>query len=69
MPEGLKSMVIGHHARRRSDTARRTQHSIEVFLNPYKPAVLFFLAPFVAEFLLGNLPITMLSSLIVLAPM
>lgn len=34
------------------------------------PAViLFFLAPFVAEFLLGNLPITMLSSLIVLAPM
>ena len=30
---------------------------------------LFFLAPLVAEFLLGNLPITLLSSLIVLAPM
>ncbi|MFB3766464.1 MAG: hypothetical protein ACE14P_14615 [Methanotrichaceae archaeon] len=34
------------------------------------PAViLIFLAPLVAEFLLGNLPITMLSSLIALAPM
>jgi hypothetical protein len=31
--------------------------------------VLFFLAPLVAEFLLGNLPITMLSALVVLAPM
>jgi hypothetical protein len=34
------------------------------------PAIgLFFLAPLVAEFLLGNIPITMLGSLIVLAPM
>jgi hypothetical protein len=34
------------------------------------PAVgLFFLAPLVAEFLLGNLPITMLPALVVLAPM
>jgi hypothetical protein len=34
------------------------------------PAIgLFFLAPLVAEFLLGNLPITMLSALIVLAPL
>jgi hypothetical protein len=34
------------------------------------PAVgLFFLAPLVAEFLLGNLPITLLSALLVLAPM
>ncbi len=31
--------------------------------------VLFFLAPLVAEFLLGNLPITLLSALVVLAPM
>jgi hypothetical protein len=34
------------------------------------PAVgLFFLAPFVAEFLLGDLPITMLPALVLLAPM
>ncbi len=34
------------------------------------PAVgLFFLAPLVAEFLLGNLPITLLPALVVLAPM
>ena len=34
------------------------------------PAVgLFFLAPLVAEFLLGNLPITLLGALVVLAPM
>ena len=34
------------------------------------PAVgLFFLAPLVAEFLLGNLPIKLLSALIVLAPL
>lgn len=34
------------------------------------PAVgLFFLAPFAAEFLLGNLPITMLPALVILAPM
>ncbi len=34
------------------------------------PAVgLFFLAPLVAEFLLGDLPMTMLPALIVLAPM
>ena len=31
--------------------------------------VLFLLAPFVSEFLLGDLPITMLPALIVLAPM
>ena len=30
---------------------------------------LFFLSPFVAEFLLGNLPITVLPAMIVLAPM
>ena len=30
---------------------------------------LFFLAPLIAEFLLGNLPITMLGSLVVLAPL
>jgi len=35
-----------------------------------KPAIgLFFLAPLVAEFLLGNLPIKLLPALIVLAPM
>ena len=34
------------------------------------PAIgLFFLAPLVAEFLLGNLPITLLGALIILAPM
>ncbi len=34
------------------------------------PAIaLFFLAPLVAEFLLGDLPITMLPALIVLAPL
>src|SRR3712207_861530 len=34
------------------------------------PAVgLFFLAPLVAEFLLGNLPITLLPAIIALAPM
>ncbi len=34
------------------------------------PAVgLFFLAPLIAEFLLGNLPVTMLPALIILAPM
>ena len=34
------------------------------------PAVgLFFLAPLVAEFLLGNLPITLLAALVLLAPM
>jgi hypothetical protein len=34
------------------------------------PAIgLFFLAPLVAEFLLGNLPITLLSALLVLAPL
>jgi hypothetical protein len=34
------------------------------------PAIgLFFLAPLVAEFLLGNLPITMLPAILVLAPM
>jgi hypothetical protein len=32
-------------------------------------AGLFFLAPLVSEFLLGNLPITMLGALVVLAPM
>ncbi|WP_432834180.1 hypothetical protein [Dactylosporangium sp. CA-092794] len=32
-------------------------------------AGLFFLAPLVAEFLLGNLPITMLFALVALAPM
>jgi hypothetical protein len=31
--------------------------------------VLFFLAPLVSEFLLGNLPITMLPALLILAPM
>ena len=36
----------------------------------FAPAVgLFFLAPLVAEFLLGNLPITLLPALVVLAPM
>ena len=30
---------------------------------------LFFLGPFVAEFLLGNLPLTVLPAMIVLAPM
>ena len=30
---------------------------------------LFFLAPLVAEFLLGNLPITLLAALVLLAPM
>jgi hypothetical protein len=35
-----------------------------------KPAIgLFFLAPLVAEFLLGNLPIKLLPALVVLAPM
>ena len=34
------------------------------------PAVaLFFVAPFVAEFLLGNLPITLLGALVVLGPL
>ena len=34
------------------------------------PAVgLFFLAPLVAEFLLGNLPITLLPALVLLAPL
>lgn len=48
----------------RSSTHRRTS------INHIAPAViLFFLAPFIAEYLLGDLPITMLSSLLVLAPM
>ena len=39
------------------------------FLRRIAPAIfLFFLAPLVAEFLLGDLPITMLGSLVVLAP-
>lgn len=47
-----------------------TRHPIGTFPGRIAPAViLFFLAPLVAEFLLGNLPITMLSSLVVLAPM
>ena len=47
-----------------------TRHPIGTFFSRIAPAaILFFLAPLVAEFLLGNLPITMLSSLVVLAPM
>ena len=39
------------------------------FIRRVAPAIfLFFLAPLVAEFLLGDLPITMLGSLVVLAP-
>ena len=38
--------------------------------NSVKPAIgLFFLAPLVAEFLLGNLPIKLLPALAMLAPM
>lgn len=41
-----------------------------VSLTSMMPAVfLFFVAPLVAEFLLGNLPITMLGALVVLAPL
>ena len=40
------------------------------FLRRIAPAVgLFFLAPLAAEFLLGNLPITLLAGLALLAPM
>ena len=40
------------------------------FLRRTAPAVgLFFLAPLVAEFLLGNLPITLIAGLVLLAPM
>jgi hypothetical protein len=54
----------------RGSADTRAQRSTGTFLSHIAPAViLFFLAPLVAEFLLGNLPITMLSSLIVLAPM
>lgn len=39
------------------------------FIRRVAPAIfLFFLAPLVAEFLLGDLPVTMLGSLVVLAP-
>lgn len=53
-----------------TNAADRTRHSIGIFFNRIAPAaILFFLAPLVAEFLLGNLAITMLPALIVLAPM
>ena len=41
-----------------------------VLLRRIAPAVgLFFLAPLVAEFLLGNLPVTVLPALVLLAPL
>jgi hypothetical protein len=47
-----------------------TRHSIGSFFSRIAPAaILFFLAPLVAEFLLGNLAITMLPVLVVMAPM
>ncbi|WP_292519449.1 hypothetical protein [Methanoculleus sp.] len=53
-----------------TNAADRTRHSIGSFFSRIAPAaILFFLAPLVAEFLLGNLAITMLPALIVLAPM
>jgi hypothetical protein len=47
-----------------------TVHSSEVLRRGVLPAiVLFFLAPLVSEFLLGDLPLNLLPALIVLAPM
>ncbi len=55
---------------RSTDAKGGVHRSIRAFFSRIAPAViLFFLAPFVAEYLLGDLPITMLSSLVVLAPM
>jgi hypothetical protein len=49
--------------------ARREPHSMS-FPRRIAPVVgLFFLAPLVAEFLLGNLPITVLPAVLLLAPM
>ena len=51
-------------AQQRRDS-RRTRHMTGLLPS----LVLFFLAPLVSEFLLGNLPITMLPALLILAPM
>lgn len=53
-----------------ANTTDGSRDSIGMTFSRIAPAViLFFLAPLVAEFLLGNLAITMLPALIVLAPM
>lgn len=53
-----------------TNAADRTRHSIRSLLSRITPAaILFILAPLVAEFLLGNLAITMLPVLVVMAPM
>ncbi len=53
-----------------SSPENRTREAIERPLWRILPAVtLFFLAPLIAEFLLGNLPINLLPALLVLAPM
>jgi hypothetical protein len=42
----------------------------EVFMRRVAPAIgLFFLAPLISEYLLGNLPITLLAALVILAPL
>lgn len=52
-----------------SAVVRRDGHNMEILRRIAPAAGLFFLAPLAAEYLLGNLPITLLVAMVVLAPM